>query len=319
MSSTNQPTQTTTQVLSPEQKQLFNAALPGVQQFAAAPPPTAYPGSSVAPLTAAQTQGQQDILAAAPKAGQIADWATGGIQQTTANPLPTSLNIFNDPGIWNPNNNQGIADAIAAAQRPTWQALTETALPAIRTGEVTAGGFGGSRGQLGEGVATGRAFRTASDQASKIAEDEYAANLAAVNSRYATNLGAGVTQRGQDIGAYEAAPTFQTAEFVPGQAEFAVGTAQQQQQQNELNDLIAKYYYNQPGVAPFLQSQQILALLGGLPGGGVTSTGNLPQGPTAGKVASGAIAGAAAGAPFGPIGAGIGAVGGGVLPFAFPT
>jgi hypothetical protein len=121
-------------------------------------------------------------------------------------------------------------------------------------------------------LATGRAFQTASDQASKIAEDEYEANLAAVNSRYATNVGAGVTQRGQDLNttlaAYGLAPSLEAQQFTPGQAESAVGTAQQQQAQNELNDVIAKYYYNQPGVARS-QSQQILALLGGLPGGGL--------------------------------------------------
>ena len=166
--------------------------------------------------------------------------------------------------------------------------------------------------------------RTASDQAAKIAEDEYAANLAAVNNRYATNLGANVTQRGQTIqdllATYGLAPSLQTQQLVPGIAAGTVGDAQQQQAQNELTAQIAQYYQNQPGVIPFLQSQQVLQLLQGLPAGPVTTTGNTP---TPNPI-SGALGGAATGAAIGSAvpgigtlaGAGIGA-GAGTLPFFF--
>lgn len=324
---TSNPTQTTTQQLSPEQQALFSAALPGAQAFATSPI-TPYQDTTVAPFTPTQTAAQAETLAGAAKAGQIADWSTAGAEALpgtiASSTVPTSSNIFSDPGIWNTAANPGLDAAITAAQRPTWQALTDTALPAIRTGEITAGGYGGSRGQIGEGLATSRAFQTASDQAAKIAEDEYAANLAAVNSRYATNIGANVTQRGQTLSdllaTYGLAPSLQTQQLVPGAAIGTVGDAQQQQAQNELTAQIAQYYQNQPGVVPFLQSQQVLQLLQGLPGGSVTSTGNTP---TPNPI-TGALGGAATGAAIGSVIPGLGTLAGagiggaaGTLPFFF--
>ena len=227
----DQPVQKSTFQPSADQQQIINAALPGFRTFAATPPPS----TTVAPFNPVQQQAQSDVLAAAPKAGQVADWATAGIQGTTAAPLPTSSDIFNDPGIWNPANNAGTRAAIDAAQRPLYDNLLQTVFPALGDTAVTAGGYGGLRQGIAQGIGIQKTQTAAGDVAAKIAEDEYNANLQAEQARYATNLGAGVTQRGQDIGAYEAAPTFQTAQFVPGQAEAAVGDVQQQQQQNELN------------------------------------------------------------------------------------
>ncbi len=110
-----------------------------------------------------------------------------------------SSNIFSDPGIWNPAANPGLQQAIVAAQRPTWEGLTEQALPAIRSQAISTGPYGGSRQGIAEGLATSRATRNAGDIAAKMANDMYAANLAAVNSRYGMNLGASTAERGQDV------------------------------------------------------------------------------------------------------------------------
>ena len=197
----NQPTQTTTTTLSPQQQQILNLAMPAATQFAATTP-KAYPGQTVAGFTPVQEQAQSDVLAGAQKAGGIADWSTAGAEALpgtiASSTVPTSSNIFSDPGIWNPDANAGLEAAITAAQRPTWQALTETALPEIRGNAITAGGYGGSEQYKTGNLATSRAFQTASDQAAKMATDTYLANLNAVNARYATNLGANVTQRGQN-------------------------------------------------------------------------------------------------------------------------
>ena len=236
--------------------------------------------------------------------------------------MPTSSNIFSDPGIRNPSYNTGVQSAIEAAQRPTWQALTEQALPAIGGSAITAGGYGGSRQGIAEGLATGRAAQTAQDAANKIVEDLYGQNLAAVNARYATNLGANVTQRGQTIGdllaTYGLAPSLQQQQLTKGGAEAAVGDVQQQQKQNEINAEIAKYNFNQ--MAPAEQAQLLVSLLGGIPGGTTTATGNVP---TPNPI-TGALGGAASGAALGSVIPGVGtAVGAGVgglagtLPFLF--
>ena len=310
MSSGDQPVQKSTFTPSADQQAIINAALPGFQQFAATPAPS----TTVAPFNPVQQQAQSDVLAAAPKAGQVADWATAGIQNTTANPVATSSDIFNDPGIWNPAYNTGTRAAIDAAQRPLYDNLLQTVFPALGDSAVTAGGYGGLRQGIAQGIATGKTQQAAGDVAAKIVNDQYAANLAAEQARYNTNIGAGVTQRGQDIGAYEAAPTFQQAQFVPGQAEAAVGDVQQQQQQNEINAQLMAYY------APFIKSQQLVSAATGLPGGTSYSTGNTP---TPNPI-TGALGGAASGAALGSIIPGVGtAVGAGVgglagtLPFLF--
>ena len=341
----DQPTQTTTTQLSPDQQQILNYAMPGIATFAASPPPK----YQVAGFNPTQTQSQADVLSGAGTAGNIADWAQGGATTTlpaaitantgtpfTAAPsVAQSSDIFNDPGIWNPANNAGVEAAINAATRPTWQNLVDTALPAVRGGAVTAGGYGGSRQGIAEGLATRGATQAAQDAASKIAEDEYAANLAAVNARYGTNIGASEAERQADTAAetarygtdasraatnlnawlatYGLAPTLQQEALLPGYTEANVGDVQQQQTQQELN----AQYANK--MAPFLQSQEILSLLQGVPGGTTVSTGNTPRP----NPVTGALGGAATGAALGsviPGGAAVGAgIGGlaGTLPFLF--
>ena len=76
--SSNQPppTQTTTFQMSPEQRSIYNLALPGIQSYAATVPQR-YQGEQVAGFTDPQTQGQQAILAAAPTIGQQGTQAAG--------------------------------------------------------------------------------------------------------------------------------------------------------------------------------------------------------------------------------------------------
>lgn len=206
-----QPTQSTSTQLSPQANQLFQAALPGVTQYASSVP-TRYPGQTIAPFAGAELQGQNDLLAAAratgggvnealqagltglgevrnnldPTVDNLREYTPGAPVNYT--PFVANNNIFQDPGIWNPAFNTGTRSAIDAATRPIYDQLTETTLPAIRGSAVTTGGFGGSRQGIAEGLASGRASRAAGDTASKIVEDLYGANLNAVNQRYATNV-----------------------------------------------------------------------------------------------------------------------------------
>jgi hypothetical protein len=366
------PTQTTTTTISPQAQQLFNLAYPSLANYAANPPPSRYPSSTVAGFTPTQEAAQSAATAGAAGQAGIAsnaanlaaaipgmlDWSStalpgagsytppSGIGPGT---VPMSSNIFNDPGIWNPAYNTGLSNAITAAQRPTWQALTEQALPAIRQNAVAQGPFGGTREGLAEGLATSRANQQALDIASKMTEDVYGQNLQASNNRYNANLQAlmqqygidrntavalanmGVTARGQDISAagqrygqdlsalYQTlglTPQLQSAFTAPAATLGAVGDAQQQMNQAQLNDAINAYYYSE--YAPYLQARDILGLIPSIPGASTTATGSVPQANTATTALGGAATGAALGSLVPIPGATLaGAGAGALLPFLF--
>jgi hypothetical protein len=369
--SSQQPTQTSYTTLSPEAQALFATALPSISQFAASPPPSRYPGSTVAGFTPTQEAAQTAGVAGAANQAGIAtnaaslasaipgmlDWSGTQLPgpgsytppTITSSQVPMSSNIFTDQGIWNPDYNTGLQNAITAAQRPTWQALTEQALPAIRQSAIAQGPFGGTREGLAEGLATSRANQQALDTAAKMTEDVYGQNLQAVNNRYNANLQAlmqqygidrntavalanmGVTARGQDISAagqrygqdlsalYQTlglTPQLQAAQTAPAATLGAVGDAQQQMSQAQLNDAINAYYYQQ--YAPYLQARDILGLLPSLPGATTTSTANVPQPNVGLQALGGAASGAAIGGTVFPgVGALPGAAVGATLPFLF--
>ena len=94
--------------------------MPGVTEFAAKVPQR-YQGSTIAGFDPAQMSGQQQVLNAAGTQNTLA----GGGAGTTLDWLsPNALDITKQPGL------QGNIDA---ATRPITQALTEQALPAIRS------------------------------------------------------------------------------------------------------------------------------------------------------------------------------------------
>src|SRR4029453_14614646 len=123
-----QPTQTTRYELSPEQRQLMNLAMPGVQQFAANVPQQ-YPGETVACFTAPQAEAQRYLTeTAAPAQARVAGTAEG-TYQTLANTLLPGANIPGFQGqtqtyVTNPWEGMAQGDPalqpyIEAAQRPT--------------------------------------------------------------------------------------------------------------------------------------------------------------------------------------------------------
>lgn len=278
-----QPQQTTQAVLSPEQQRLMQIAMPGVEAYAANVPQR-YQGQTVAGFTDPQTAGQQQILGSSP--GQQ------GVVQSAAD----ANQFYTSGNIWDPSVNPNLRGAIDAAIRPVQQNLTEKELPQIRDAATMAGGFGGSRQGIAEGLATGRANMNELDAASKIAQSQYQTNVDAQGKAIA-----GANQVAQGL-------------TIPGATTSAVGDVQQAQQQAQLNSLLSNWNYDQ--MAPFLQSQQIMSLMAGLPGGSTTSTANTPQANPWMQSLGGAASGAALGSMIMPgIGTGLGAVAGGVAPW----
>lgn len=340
------PTQSTTYQLSPEQRQLMDLAIPGVKQFAAQVPQR-YPGDTVAGFTAPQIAGQEAATAAAGTQAGLAKTAADVFTQ-----LPTQL-AQGVPGLqpfvgqtqqYEKNPWEGLAQAdpalqsyIDASTRPLYQNLTNTVLPNIRGGAITAGGFGGSRQGIAEGTAAGQTALAAGDTASKLAGSQYATNVGALQNRYATNVAADQARYATNVNAEQQrldlmqraragdmqaltqllalTPTVQQAQVAPALTLSGVGDVQQAQNQAELSGQIQGYNYDQ--LAPFLQSKEILSLLQGLPGGTTLSTGSVPPQPSAlNRALGGAATGASLGSALMPgVGTGVGAVGGAILPF----
>lgn len=276
---TEQPTQTTQAVLSPEQQELMGLAMPGLRKFAASVPKR-YKGETVAGFDPAQTQGQNMVLGATGSQQQIADTAADN-------------NNFLMGDIWNPASNPNLQGAIDAAVRPVTQRYQEVVRPALRDEFAGAGQqFGGSRRNIAEGGAARDYMSTVGDTASKLVQDQYATNL------------------GANLKALALAPQTQGAQAVPGLTTSGVGDVRQSMAQELLNSKIGAYNYDQ--MAPFLQSKELMSLLTGMPGGSTVSTGNTPQGNPITGALGGAASGASLGSIFGPMGsvggAGIGAL-----------
>jgi hypothetical protein len=179
-----------------------------------------------------------------------------------------------------------------------YQNLTNTVLPAIRSDATQSGNFGSSRQGIAEGLATQSTQQAAADAAAKVAQNEYETNVAA-------------QQRAEAL-----TPTLQSAETTAGTVTSGVGDVQRALDQARTNEAVQNFNYDQ--YAPFLQSQDLVSLMQGLPGGGTVSTGNTPQANPYTQALGGAAAGASLGSAIFPgIGTGVGALGGALLPFLF--
>lgn len=279
-----QQTQSTKVEMSPEQRQLFNLAFPGIKEWAATTPER-YQGSTVAPFNPNQTAGQQGVLDAT---GSQADIVKGGAD---ASKFWTSGNV------WDPANNAALSGAVDAAVRPITQAYTQDYLPAVRSEAIMTGGLGGSRQGVHEVTGAEKMYRAAGDTANKVVQDAYSTNVNA------------------QLKALGLLPQTASAQTIPGATQSAVGDVQQAQTQAGINEAVANWNYDEN--AGYLQGKDLMSLITGIPGGTTTSTANNPPAAPGGLQALG---GAMGGAQLGNLlfpglggfaGAGLGAI----LPF----
>lgn len=291
----NNATSTTQQNLSPEQQSLLGAITPAFSNFAAWTPQR-YQGSTVAGFDPAQTQGQNMALGAA------------GAQQTLADNAANAVNFYTSGNIWDPAANPHLQGAIDASTRPITDNLTRTQLPSIRGEAIKTGNFGSSRQGIAEGLAQQGASQAIGDTASKLVQDQYRTNVQA--QLQATGM----------------VPTVQQAQLAPALTTSGVGDVRQALAQALLGEQAGNFNLDQMlQIAPYLQAKDLLGVLQGLPGGSTTtsstgtgtSTANVPQPNRAMQALGGAATGASLGSMFGPIGTGVGAAGGAVLPFLF--
>lgn len=284
MGSPKSQTNTTQVVLSPEQRQMLNLAMPGVREFAKMPLEQ-YPGSQVAPFTPEQTAGQESALAAAPT------------QQSIAGNAASASNRILGADFWRPENNPALQGAIDASTRPIMENYQETIAPAIRGGAISAGQLGGSRQGVAEGMAAREAMRAVGDTASKLVQNQYQTNVDA------------------QLKALGLAPTVQQAQLAPGITQSGVGDVRQAMNQALLSEDVNRFNFDR--YAPFMRSQEIIKLMGATPGGGSTSTATGGGSSPFQQAAGGMATGASMGSMFGPFGTMAGAGMGAVLPFLF--
>ena len=280
-----QTTSTTKNELSPEQKKLFDLAMPFAEEHAKKPLET-YQGPTVAGFTPDQLAAQQKYRDSIGGGQELGD------QSAASQKFMLSLDQLD------PNSNpyiSGIADQITGKIQT---GLVEKTLPVIRGGATTAGGMyggGSTRGQLAEGRAVGDAASAAGD---------------ALETLYSNNYRAGIDNiaRAQGLNS-----KVQFDQLFGANVLDAVGGQTQAMEQALLNEKGQKWSMEQ--YAPYMRAQEIAALLGFMPNNGsttTTSTGALPGRSVSSGVLGGAASGAAAGSAFGPWGTGIGAVVGGL-------
>lgn len=270
-------TQTTKVELSPEQRNILDLAMPGIKNFAASVPQR-YQGSTVAGFTNPQIAGQQTALTQAGGQTQLANEAAGASSAWLG---PNALDI---------NNNPAVKAQLDANRQSVTDQLLQSTLPQIRSGAEATGNFGSTRRGVAEGLASTGASKALAN-----------ANASTLSDAYKTNVDAQLKALGL---------TPQTTQNLTTGAvtTSGVGDVQQAMNQSLLNQDVSNFNYDQ--YAPFLQSQDLVSLLGAIPGGSTTTTASTPQKNPFTSALGGAATGASLGSAIMP---GVGtAVGGGL-------
>jgi len=224
--------QTTKVELSPEQRKLLSYAMPFAQQFAANPPKPV-PVQGFDPL---QKQAQNMATGAA------------GVQNSLASKGAAGAGFMLDGSVLDPNTNPGLKGAIDAAVRPILGTLNQSTLPALRGNAITAGGYGGSRQGIAEGLAVQGAQQAVGDASSKIAFEGYNAGLDSMNKAQAL------------------LPTIQGAQTAGAGTLDAVGA-----QRRAMAEALAGQG-NAQSMMNLLAAKELAALVGGIPGGSTTTS-----------------------------------------------
>lgn len=229
--------QTTTQVVSPEQRDLLNLGINQIKSAQASTPQL--PGTT--PFDPAQVAAQEGALAKS--SGVLQDLATTGAQTQK----------FLSGDVLDVNTNPALQKAIEAAQRPITENFLNTVLPGFRTGAVQAGALGSERGDLAQEGLASTYMRQVGDTAAGMA-----------NAAYGQGLDALV--KGQAL-----LPQTQQAMLAPEAAQEAVGATRRGMAETVANEPVAQSQFD------WLRGLQLLGSASGVPGGGTTGTVSQPN------------------------------------------
>lgn len=279
--SSTQPTQTSTPIFTPEQRQLQQLAMPYAKDFAANPPKL--PDQSfIPPFDPLQTQGQNMALDAS------------GTQQNLVSSGADASQFLTSGAVLSPDSNPALKASIDAGVAPIYDNLLERVLPGVRSGAAGSGNFGGSRQAIAESLAIKDANRAAGEVSSKMANQGYQTGLDAFTKGLAL------------------LPQTTASQLTPSLTTSGVGDVRQNLMRELLGEQAGRFNYE--SIAPFLMAEKLFGLSSSMPTG-VTSTANVAQPNTATSALGGAAAGASLGSLLGPVGTAGGAAIGGLLPF----
>lgn len=226
--------------LGPEQQQVWDAIWPTFQK--AAKSGIEMPGKYIG-FNPLQTKAQNELIGSANN-GQIRDLAN-----STAD---ASNYLLNDA--IKVESNPVIADYVKAARRSLDDAFTESVLPGIGSGAIAAGGYGDTRHGVAQGIATGKYLNAAGDMSAQIYNNAY-------------NQGLDAMTRGIAL-----SPTTYSTISSPATTLDAVGSLRRQDQQLRQQDQFIRNNWD------YLFAQDMLGMLGSLPGG--TQVGTVTGPPT---------------------------------------
>jgi hypothetical protein len=234
-------TQTTTAKPSTEQQQLINAGLPFAQQFAGQGGVHMSSTAPIAGFDPAQLTGQAMALGAVPTQQGVVGSAAQGNQ------------FLSSGAALDPASNPSLAATIRAAMTPLEQNFNENVLPGIRGAAVGAGGYGGSREGIAEGIASRGLEQAEGTAATNIAYQNYQDALNAMTKAQATS------------------PEVAAEQTLPGQTYSGVGDVRQALQNALLGYGFTSDMFNQ--MSPLTTAEALLPLSAQIPGGTTTSTG----------------------------------------------
>lgn len=231
----------------PGSQQLTDLALPFAQKFAENPIP-ATPTNQIVPFNATQQAGMTSALGGA--------GAQGGVASDAAN----ASNFFLSGAAMDPTNNAALRETINYANAPIQDNLLEQVLPQIRGEANQVGQLGGSRQGILEAAALRDAGRTMTGNAATIANQAY--------------------QSGMDarVKALGLAPSTSAVQTQPASTISAVGEAQQQQAQAELD--AANAATQRDAIAPLTMAQALMGLSNAVPGGETATHTPAPKPPS---------------------------------------
>ena len=240
--SQQQQQQTSSVSLSPEQQQLISAGMTPAMKYAGAGGVT-LPGSPIAGFNPNQIAGQQAALGATPQ------------QQGIVGSAGNANQFFTTGAALDPASNPFLQKTIAAATLPIQQNYAETVLPSIQKDAVGAGGYGGSREGIAEGLAARGEQQAIGSTAANIAYQNYQNALDQMTKQTAL------------------APTVAGAQTIPALTTSGVGDVQQALQQAQNTYGWQSNVFGQE--QPLSVAEAMMGLGAGIPGGSVTSTGTV--------------------------------------------
>jgi hypothetical protein len=249
----------TTQVVqnySPEESaarnQLFNTAQSVYNQTSGQVANSMYPGSQIVPFSPA-TQASQDLLYNY-ALGPATDLANAG----------TAATKFGLNQVLSPQSNPYLQQWMQASVDPLVQAYSNTVMPALRSGGIQSGQYGGSRQGIAEGLAANDLMKQIGNTTANIGNAGYQAGLDTFSKTLAT------------------LPQTMQAGTLPAQDVGAIGS-QQEALAQQYQDYLAnarQYDLN----APWTPLNNYANIINGLSSPGTTTTSSGPEQSTASQI-----------------------------------